>query len=154
TTSTDGAITWSPPRPIDLPHPSSSATGPLLRLRDGTLAQPFEHWKAYDDPAVGRPRALLRLSTDDGATWDDEVVVAADPTNRRYFWDQRLAQHPETGRLVAMFWTFDREAGHDLPIHIAWGSPDGREWTLPERTTLDGQHCQPIAIRGDTIVAV
>jgi hypothetical protein len=154
TTSRDGGTTWSAPRPIDLPHPSASTTGPVLRLPNGDLAQPFEHWKGYDDPAVGHPRALLRFSHDDGQTWPDEAIVAADPTNRRYFWDQRLARHPDTGQLVAMFWTFDREANHDVPIHIAWASADGRQWTTPAPTDLDGQHCQPVALGGNLLAAV
>ncbi len=153
TTSRDGGITWSTPRVIDLPHPSSSATGPLLRLPGGRLAQPFEHWKDYDDPVVGRPRALLRFSGDNGNTWTDEAIVAADPDNRIYYWDQRLAQHPDTGQIVAMFWTFDRVANNDIQIHIAWGSPDGRTWTQPTPTTLDGQHCQPVALGGDLLAA-
>ena len=53
-----------------------------------------------------------------------------------------------------MFWTFDREANADVPIHIAWGSPDGLQWTSPGVTTLDGQHCQPVAVGGDRLVAV
>jgi hypothetical protein len=97
---------------------------------------------------------MLRISRDGGRTWPDDVVVASDPANRIYYWDQRLATHPLTGQLVAMFWTFDRDANADLPIHIAWGSADGRRWTLPGATTLDGQHCQPVAIGGDRLVAL
>jgi hypothetical protein len=152
-TSSDGGWHWSPPRPVELPHPSASVTGPLIRLAGRVLAQPFEHWKAYDDPRLGAPRAMLRLSHDDGATWTQDVVVAADPRNETWFWDQRFAQHPATGELVAMFWTFDRVNGRDRPIHIAWGSPDGRHWTTPAPTPLDGQHCQPIALGGDGLVA-
>ena len=155
TVSHDGGHTWSAPRVVDLaPHPSASTTGPVLRLAGDALGQPFEHWKLYDDPAVGRPRAMLRISPDAGRTWPDDVVVAADPANRTYYWDQRLATHPASGEIVAMFWTFDREANADLPIHIAWGSPDGRHWTVPTATTLDGQHCQPVAIGGERLVAV
>jgi hypothetical protein len=154
TISRDGGRTWSAPRPIDLPHPSASTTGPLIPLSGGVLAQPFEHWKAYDDPSVGHPRALLRLSRDRGRTWRDEAVVATDPDNRLYYWDQRLAVHPRTGQLVAMFWTFNRAGNHDVPIHIAWGTADGRDWTEPRATTLDGQHCQPVALGGDVLTAV
>jgi hypothetical protein len=156
TVSRDGGSTWTAPRVVDLaPHPSASMTGPVLRLAGGDLGQPFEHWKDYDDPSLGRPRAMLRLSHDGGTTWPDDVVVAADPENRLYFWDQRLTTlPPPDGRHVAMFWTFDRVEGHDVPIHIAWGSPDGRQWTVPVPTPLDGQHCQPVAIGGERIVAV
>ena len=42
----------------------------------------------------------------------------------------------------------------DVDIHIAWGSPDGRTWTVPIGTGLRGQHCQPIALGGDRLLAV
>ena len=102
--------TWSEPRPIDLPHPSSSTTGPLIRLPNGDLAQPFEHWKAYDDPAVGRPACAAALLSRRRRDLDRRSRRGRGPRNRLYFWDQRLAAHPGTRQLVAMFWTFDRVA--------------------------------------------
>jgi hypothetical protein len=53
-----------------------------------------------------------------------------------------------------MFWTHDPATGQDLPVHISWGSPDGRRWSAPESTGLPGQHCQPIAVGGNRLVAV
>lgn len=153
-TSRDGGRTWTDRRAIDMrPHPGASPTGPLLHL-PGALAQPYEHWKEFDDPAPGRPAALLRLSTDGGATWPEHATVAADPANARFYWDQRLATEPETGRLVAMFWTHDPAAGRDLDVHITWGSPDGRHWGVPRGTGLPGQHCQPIPLGNGRLVAV
>jgi hypothetical protein len=154
TTSRDGGRTWTDRRQVATgPHPGASPTGPLLRLPDA-LAQPYEHWKEFDDPTPGRPAALLRLSHDGGATWPVFATVAADPTNRLYFWDQRLAVEPETGRLVAMFWTHDAVAGRDRDVHIAWGSRDGLHWTTPHGTGLPGQHCQPIPLGDGQLVAV
>ena len=43
--------------------------------------------------------------------------MAHDPANRLLFWDERLAVDPETGRLVGMFWTHDREAGRTQRAH-------------------------------------
>jgi hypothetical protein len=154
-TSRDGGWTWSDRRRFDTaPYPGASATGPLVRLADGRLGQPFEHWKEYEDPSPGRPAALLRISADGGLTWPDESVVARDRENRVFYWDQRLAVHPGTGQLVAMFWTHDVQAGSDLDVHVAWGSADGRTWSRPLPTGLAGQHCQPVAIGGDRLVAV
>ena len=87
-------------------------------------------------------------------TWPDYVTVAEHPDNALAYWDQRLAIHPETGQLAAMFWTHDFAAGSDLDIHIAWGSADGRTWSTPQPTGLPGQHCQPLALGGDRLVAV
>jgi hypothetical protein len=154
-TSTDGGRTWPERRRIDLwPHPGASSTGPLLRLSDGALAQPFEHWKERHDPAPGRPAALLRLSTDHGRTWPTDVLVARHPDDAIYFWDQRLEAHPIDGRLVNMFWTHDVGAARDIDVHVAWGTPDGRTWTVPTGTGLPGQHCQPIALGGDRLLAI
>jgi hypothetical protein len=152
--SRDGGRSWPDRRLIDMsPHQGASNTGPVLRLAGGALAQPFEHWKEYDDPAPGRPAAWLRLSTDEGATWTDDVLVARDADNARFFWDQRIEAHPADGRLVNMFWTHAPGEGRDLDVHVAWGSPDGRTWTEPVSTGLPGQHCQPISLGGDRLVA-
>jgi hypothetical protein len=154
--STDGGRTWSAPRVLDL-SPQRATTpcaNPVLRLANGDLGQPFENMKEYDDPAPARGGAWLQLSHDEGATWPTQVLVARDADNARWFWDQRLAVHPETGRLVGMFWTRAVAAQRDLPVHIGWGSPDGRTWTEPVSTGLPGQHCQPLPLGGDRLLAV
>jgi BNR repeat-like domain len=154
-TSRDGGRSWTDRRRIDLgQHTGASPTGQPLRLADGALAQPFEHWKDQDDPTPGHPAAWLRLSTDEGRTWPADVLVAHHPDDALYYWDQRLEVHPADGRLVNMFWTHDPLAGRDVDVHIAWGTPDGRTWTVPAGTGLPGQHCQPIALGGDRLLAV
>ena len=153
--STDGGRTWGDRRRFDTrPYPAASPTGPVLRLPGGALAQPFEHWKEYDDPGPGRPAALLRVSRDDRRTWPAESVVARDPDGRVYFWDQRLAVDPASGTLIAMFWTHEPEAGVDRDVHAAFGSPDGLSWTDPAPTGLPGQHTAPIPLDGGTLLAV
>ena len=156
TASRDGGHTWEPRRQMHTaPHlgasPSSSA---IIQLPDGGLAQPYEHWKEYDDPNPGQPAARLRFSHDGGETWPEFATVAAHPENGFYYWDERLAVHPETGQMVAMFWTHDVQAQMDIDVHIGWGSPDGRMWSAPEATGLPGQHCQPLALGGDRLLAV
>ncbi len=82
------------------------------------------------------------------------VTVADDPNGARYYWDQRLTARPDTGELVAMFWTHDSSRGQDLDVHLARGSPTGRQWETPVGTGLPGQHCQPISLGGDDLAAV
>ena len=156
TTSTDGGRTWDHRQAVPTaPHVAASpCSSSVLALPGGVLAQPYEHWKAYDDRTTPRPGARLRLSSDAGATWPEYVTVAVHPDAALYYWDQRLGRHPDTGRLVAMFWTHDATLGKDRDIHIAWGTPDGRSWTQPVGTGLPGQHCQPLPVAGDQLVAV
>lgn len=154
-TSTDGGRSWPERRRIDLsPHPGASSTGPPLRLTGGAIGQPFEHWKDRHDPQPGRPAAWLRLSADGGRSWPADVLVAQHPDNALFYWDQRLETHPIDGRLVNMFWTHEVGTGRDVDVHLAWGSPDGRTWTVPAGTGLPGQHCQPISLGGDRLLAV
>jgi hypothetical protein len=153
--SAEGGESWGAPRMVDLrPQTGCAVTGPIFRLPSGELALPYESWKDYDDAGSGEHVASLRLSTDEGESWPEMVVVAADLAMRTLYWDQRIAIHPETGQLVAMFWTHDRETDTDIANHIAWGSPDGRTWTVPTPTGWRGQHCQPISLGGDRIAAV
>lgn len=152
--STDGGETWGPFRDVDLrPQVGCAVTGPVLTLPGGELALHYESWKEYDDPSPGTHVASLRVSSDGGATWPEMAIVAADPAERIFYWDQRIARHPETGRLVATFWTHDRDAKTDVENHIAWGSPSGRDWSVPVPTGWRGQHCQPLPLGGDRLAA-
>ena len=60
--------------------------------------------------------------------------MAVHPDAALYYWDQRLGRHPDTGRLVAMFWTHDATTGEDRDIHIAWGAS---RWPLLDPARRD-----------------
>lgn len=153
--STDGGASWTDWFELDLgPEQGCSCTGPVFEIASGALAFPYETWKAYDDPSDGTHTASLRLSRDGGATWAERIIVATDPKAERFFWDQRIAVHPVTGELVAMFWTHDRRLGQDLPNNIAWGRGEDCEWSEPVSTGWSGQHCQPLALGGDLLAAI
>lgn len=154
-TSVDGGASWHNWRELDLgPEEGCSCTGPIFEAAPGVLGFPYETWKSYDDPRPGVHTASLRLSYDGGLTWNERDMVAADPLHRLFFWDQRIAVHPESGELVAMFWTHDRERGADIENHICWRPRTGAAWSWPASTGWPGQHCQPIALGGDRLAAV
>jgi hypothetical protein len=152
--STNGGVTWSGPRHVSFaPHPGTNPTGPILALRDGALLLPYESWKEWDD-VDGKQAAYARISRDGGATWDGPLTMATDPDDRLCYWDNHLAVDPDTGELIAMFWTHDRSAGVDVPIHIAYGSADGRTWTKPQPTNIAGQVVEPVPLGGDRLMCV
>jgi hypothetical protein len=154
-TSVDGGATWQNWRELDLgPEQGCSCTGPIFAPVPDVLALPYETWKAYYDPSPGSHTASLRLSRDGGLTWNERRIVAADPDEQTFFWDQRIAVHPESGELVVMFWTHDREAGADIDNHIAWSAGVDAPWSRPISTGWSGQHCQPLALGGDRLAAV
>lgn len=152
--SQDTGRSWTPLREVPLhPHRGNATTGSILVLKEGVLALPYEAWKEYHDPGPGEHHAALRLSSNGGQAWTGPVIVAHDPRNRLLYWDQRLCVHPDDGRLVAMFWTHDRQAQQDVPIHISWGTPDGKAWSQPASTGIAGQICAPLALSGERLFA-
>lgn len=152
--SGDEGVSWGALREVLLrPHTGNASTGPVIVLSDGLLALPYESWKEYHDTSHGEHAANLRLSHDGGKTWEGLATVARDPTGRLLYWDQRLCVVPEDGSLVAMFWTYDREAERDTHIHIAWGSPDGKTWTKPVSTGIAGQITSPLALGDGRLLA-
>ncbi|CAN5857724.1 hypothetical protein BH20CHL4_BH20CHL4_12990 [soil metagenome] len=153
--STDHGAKWSGFREVDLsPETGCTITGPIFRVDGQTLALPYETWKSYEDTSPGKHTALLRLSHNGGATWPDRVVVASDPDAQVFYWDQRIAMHPETRQLVVMFWTHNRTLGADIENHIAWADATGRRWTVPRPTGWKGQHCQPLPLGRDRLAAI
>ena len=70
----------------------------------------FESFKEFDDPAPARHGAWLAVSRDSGETFPEFHLVARDPRNETYYWDQRLATTSEPGGYVGLFWTHDRAA--------------------------------------------
>ena len=91
--STDGGRSWPIGDGSTLGRiRARRSPGPFCGCRTGRSRQPFENWKEYEDPAQGIPCAWLRLSPDDGATWTEDVLVAAHPDNAIYYWD-RAAGH-------------------------------------------------------------
>jgi len=153
--SADGGRSWSRGQEVSLaPHAGNATTGSILILRDGRLALPYEAWKSYQDAGPGRHHASLRISADRGATWPELAIVAHDPDGRVLYWDQRVCVAPDTGQLLAMFWTHDRQAGRDMDIHIGWSlTTDGRQWSQPVSTGIAGQICAPLALGGGRVFA-
>lgn len=152
--SEDDGRSWSMPQEVPLaPHKGNATTGSILILKDGRLALPYEAWKEYNDPSPGLHHAALRLSADGGATWSGPAIIAHDPHGRVLYWDQRLTVDSETGKLLAMFWTHDRQAQRDLDIHIAWGLPDSLTWSTPVSTGIAGQICAPLALGNGRVFA-
>jgi hypothetical protein len=163
--SEDAGESWAVLGEVSLaPHTGNAITGPILILRNGRMALPYEAWKEYGDTRPARHHAALRLTGPGGlriaedpaawpGLWPELAIVAHDPKGEILYWDQRLTVAPDTGELIAMLWTHDRRSGQDLAIHITWGSPDARRWTPPADTGIAGQICAPLALGGGRVFA-
>lgn len=153
-TSNDGGATWELLGEVDLgPETGCTITGPVFAAGEGRLGLPYESWKDWHDESPGTHAAMIRWSAD-FRDWSDRSTVATDPGTRLLFWDQRIATHPDTGELVAMFWTHDRASGLDIGNHICWSSGAGGLWSRPIPTGWSGQHCQPLSLGGGRLAAI
>ena len=97
-------------------------------------------------------RSFLVRSTDQGRTWTYHATIAApDPQHPlgEGFVEPTMARLPD-GRLLAVLRT-----GHHFPLHVTWSDDDGRTWTTPRPTPLDGA-CDPtlIVLRDDRLALV
>jgi len=128
--------------PFNQPVP---LTGPVLALKDGSLICPFELNKPYHDlkPWVHSP--VLIFSKDGGKTWGDATAIVYHPTI--YYWDQRIGVMND-GRLLNMFWTFDREKADYRTIHASESMDGGKTWSPLWDTGLPGQPGAPADIGG------
>jgi hypothetical protein len=153
--SDDAGTTWSRPQLVDTsPYTDATPiTGPILRLPDGELACQFELNKHYNAPEPWRHRPVMMFSLDEGATWPRHSVPAEDPTNRVFYWDQRPAVLP-SGRIVDVFWTFDREQAEYLNMHATESTDGGRTWADVWDTGVPGQAAPPFALDDGTMALV
>ncbi len=151
----DGGETWSDPAlvdtsPYDIPTP---ITGPLLALANGDWALQFETNKTYNDSSPWRHASVFMLSADRGESWPEHVSVAADPAGRIFYWDQRPAVLPD-GRVLDLFWTFDRETAEYLNIHARESRHHGRSWSDLWDTGVPGQPAPTVALPDGRLVMV
>jgi hypothetical protein len=152
--SVDSGQTWITRRELNAsPLEGVATTGAVLRLADGRLGLPSEAWKSYNDTRPGKHRALLWLSDDAGRSFAQRVITAHDPSGQFLYWDQRLSVDPDTGRLIALYWTHNRSAGQDANVHLGWGSPGGKIWTKPVDAGFAGQISSPLALGNGRVVA-
>lgn len=150
--SQDGGRTWDDYREIDTtPFEGCAQCGPVLHLPT-KLFIPFETYE-HREGAPGAVHAARCLPTSDGVAFDPAVTVATDKEQRVFYWDERLAYSPRHQRPVALFWTYDRAAEKDRPIHIAWATPEGQSWEVPRSTGIQGQIGMPIALPDGRLLA-
>lgn len=145
--SEDYGDTWSAPEladttPFVCPTPT---TGPALLLSNGELAIQFELNKTYDDPAPWHHSSVLMFSRDGGRTWPEHSLASDDPENRIFYWDQRPGVLPD-GRILDVFWTFDREKAVYWNIHASESFDHGRTWSKMWDTGVPGQPAAVVPI--------
>ena len=151
TESNDGGRSWSGYQQLD--------TGALCACvpAGAPLRFPGKGWlltiDASNAPGERERHVAAGLFSRDGRSYDRIAEIATHPERRYFYWDQRQAVCPRTGRAVALFWTYDRETETDVPLHLAWGDPDTLTWSEPVSTGIDSQIAAPIPLRDGRLLA-
>lgn len=152
--SADNGRTWSPPERLqvssfyDLPLP---LTGAPFVTKDGRIGIQFEVNKHYHDETPWIHHSCAVYSEDGGYTWGNEVIITDSPTV--YYWDQRIDTLAD-GRVVDIFWTFDREVGDYVNIHFCQSENGGRTFGPLIDTGLAGQPGNVIDGKDGTMLAI
>ncbi len=153
TVSNDGGRSWSPPRPIDVSPLRQPLAQSLCVLPSGEVLATFETFKEFDDPGRWRYQAALVRSQDRGLTWHDPVIAAQVTDDGLMWWDPRLALLAD-GRLVQFYRGFHHPTSTDMGVFVNWSTDDGRTWSAPEPTGLEGQTSWPISLPNGLLLLV
>lgn len=153
--SDDAGESWTTPQLLDT-EPLKVAvplTGPALKLANGEIACQFEKQKHYYSPEVWRHSSALIFLHGNGPEWSECVEVSNDPDNRIFYWDQRPGVMPD-GRLLDLFWTYNRQDNFYLNIHSSESLDQGRSWSELRDTGVPGQPAPPVGLDDGRIVMV
>lgn len=152
--SVDGGHTWSDPQVVPLPDDLvGNFTCPPVELPDGRFMQPFDTWKAVDDPDPPRQRSMALWSRDDGRSWTRTSVLADGYADNRFYWDGRvvpLGAVAGNQSLFVLYWTYDTAAKTFLQIHNSRSEDSGSSWSEPASTNLSGQTCYSVFLGGES----
>ncbi len=149
--SPDMGKTWRNYRFIDTRDlPGPALTGPVLKTPSGYLAF-FETYGPEPGQKKSSHAARVLISRD-GMDFNEIKMVAMDPLQRFYYWDQRNAFDAFSGRIISMFWTYNREQEKDTDIYISNGDLEKLVWTTPVSTSIRGQIAALIVFSKDIIL--
>lgn len=138
-TSRDHGASWSDLTPIRVPTFDGlplPLTGTPLSMGDGRIGLQFEVNKPYYSTAYWTHHSAVIYSLDGGKTFSNEVVIT--DSKYIYYWDQRISPLPG-GQVLDIFWTFDRNRGDYINMHLSESLDYGRRFSAPRDIGLSGQ---------------
>lgn len=152
--SGDGGDTWSPMQEISCawgPHVEASA--PLTVLQDGSWATPITGFPAWDGKMTAPLCGRLLRSHDQGRTWNDNAVCMSFDHRPVTCYEQRMCQL-DSGTLVVIGWNEDTVTGERLNNHFTYSTDNGKTWSDPLPTGIQGQASSVCALGGERLLAL
>ncbi|MCP4642798.1 MAG: exo-alpha-sialidase [bacterium] len=153
--SDDRGVTWTGPVPMNpaLEGPSFEMCSPITVLRNGRWLLPTSTWPGWDGHCPNGIKMVTLVSEDQGATWPFHYDVMQRPEGRVFFWESKIVELTD-GRLLAVAWTYDEEAGKDEPNHYALSTDSGATWTAPMSMGIQGQTLTPLVLGDGRVLVV
>ena len=151
--SEDNGETWSDLETIECswgPHVEASA--PLYLLQDGSLITPITGFPAWDGSMTGPDAGRALRSYDLGKTWNDDAICMQFD-ERITCYEQRMCQL-DSGTLICIGWNENLVTGERLNNHYTASFDNGKTWTAPVTTTIQGQASSVCAIGGEKLLAL
>ncbi len=128
--SFDSGLSWYSPKMVILEDFDWAAcSAKIVELQDGTLLLPL-----YAGRKGEKSTALVAVSHDLGRNWDEMHTIAFDSTGKIDFNEPAFCVFPD-GRILCVL----RTAGDGHFLYKSFSRDDGITWSLPERTSLQGQ---------------
>jgi len=154
TESSDGGKTWSERHPISTTWAGhTEASAPIYVLQDGSWATPIAGFHAWDGSEVSKNCSRLLRSYDEGKTWNDDTICMEFPGNTVICYEQRMCQL-EDGTLVVVAWNEDVITGERLHNHIAISTDNGKSFSGPIDTGIQGQSSGIAALDGTKLITL
>ncbi len=149
--SRDGGFKWERPMRIkmDACLRQGISSRPIL-LPDNTIMQSIEVTRIVDGgrKAVG---TVAVFSKDEGKSFDEIRVVAEDDKGKWNYCDGRTTVMPG-GKMMMLLWAFDDESNHK--VCALFSRDEGRSWSEPMDTGIQGQVTAPVALDDYRILAL
>lgn len=152
--SEDGGRTWS--EDVEVPTTwvaSTEASAPIYILQDGSWATPISGFPTWDGTMVSRLCGRLLRSYDNGQTWNDDTVCLEFPGDTVTCYEQRMCQL-EDGTLVVIGWNEDTKTGERLHNHVAFSFDNGKTFSAPVDTGIQGQASSIMALEGTRVLSL
>ncbi|MCC6695528.1 MAG: exo-alpha-sialidase [Candidatus Hydrogenedentes bacterium] len=153
--SHDRGRTWSRPETLNPPliGPSFELCSPIVILRDGRWLLPTSTWQGWDGSCPNGIRTVALFSRDSGSTWPEWRDIMIEQHGRVHFWESKVVEMAD-GRLLAVAWTYDADAGCDRENHFATSEDGGETWSHPTPTGLHGQTPSIMSLADGSVLCV
>jgi hypothetical protein len=151
--SADNGRTWTGPTVVAPP-----LAGPfeichaIVELADGRWLYPTSITKNWDGEAPNGVKAVALVSHDQGESWTEHLDVLDSYAQGIIQFESSVIQLPDS-RLLAVSWAFDNRIGKSKPLPYAI-STDGRTFSEPRPTGLDGETSKLVSLGDDLILCV